>query len=353
MIIQNYRFKVVYIKSWSIIQNKTLQINLLSQIQAILFDMTLSLKYPYTTFLCLLMLVTTSLSAQKTRFSGQYPLATPSKSETQVKAEYEQTVTAILGGVRILSMETTPSKREDPEAFIKDDYKATLDKMNVYAIELCEQLGTDYTDKLKKIAKSIKSNKYINAIASLESIGGISDEEAESLYFIWKEYLEDKEQAMPWTDPKNLKITRVYRAMLTYVSENHDRPFGAQAEQGAVVADAAQALSNCMESPENMLWKGENKMKMREEDELRRLASCVSYYNWRLHDRISGKRAAHINPVIVQHIQKALYDVVRSVIQKQDNWDNDPAHGNNLLQLFEDTKSKGWSVNGDRAQKGK
>ncbi|MFT5648105.1 MAG: hypothetical protein ACI976_002801, partial [Aureispira sp.] len=29
------------------------------------------------------------------------------------------------------------------------------------------------------------------------------------------------------------------------------------------------------------------------------------------------------------------------------------AHGANLLQLFEDTKSSGWTVNGDRANKSK
>lgn len=306
----------------------------------------------YSAFLVLLT-VTIAFQgyAQKTRFNGLYPLASPSKSETQVKAEYENTVTAMVGGVRIMAMETTPTNREDPEAFTKDDYRITLDEMNAYAIELCEKLGTDYANNLKKIAKSIKSNKFSAALSSLESIGGVSSEDAERLFFIWKEYLKDKKKNAPWTDPKNVKITRVYRAMLTYVSENYDRPFGAQAEQGAIVADAAQALSNCMESPDDLAWKGESKMNMREEDELRRLASNVAYYNWRLHDRISGKRAAHINTDVVEHLQMALYDVVRSTIQKQEHWDTDPAHGNNLLRLFEDTKISGWSVNGDRAKK--
>lgn len=303
-------------------------------------------------FSILLMACMTQVHAQKLRFNGHYPLATP-KSESQIKVEYEKTVTAMLGGVRLMAMNTTPTKNDDPEAFTKDAYKVSVTEMGSYAAELCETLKTDYASKLKQIEKSIKSNKFSSAISSLEKIGAKASEDAETIFFIWKEYLRDKNNNAPWTDPKNIQITRVYRAMLSYVGKNYDRPFGAQAEQGAIIADAAQALSNCMENPTELAWKGEAKMNMRKEDELRRLASNVSYYNWRMHDPISGKRSAHINPEVINHLQQALYDVVRTTIKQKDRWHNDPAHGANLLRLFEDTQRSGWTVNGDRAKKRK
>lgn len=310
-----------------------------------------SKKYCGIFFGILLLLIGMQVQAQKLRFNGHYPLATPSDKESQVKAEYEKTVTAMLGGVRLMALNTTPTNRDDPEAFTKDDYKQVVGQMNSYAAELCEKIGADYTNELKKIEKSIKSNKFSDAISSLEKIGAQSSDEAETIYFIWKQYLGDKKNKAPWTDPKNISITRVYRAMLAYVSKNYDRPFGAQAEQGAIIADAAQALSNCMENPTEIAWKGESKVKMRKEDELRRLASNVSYYNWRMHDPTSGKRSAHINENVVRDLQQALYDVVRTTIEKKDKWDNDPVHGANLLRLFNDTKGSGWSVNGDKAKR--
>ncbi|WMX16876.1 hypothetical protein [Aureispira sp. CCB-E] len=311
-------------------------------------------KYCGIFFSILIMVIGGQVQAQKLRFNGHYPLATPKKgSESQAKAEYEKTVTAMLGGVRLMALNTTPTKREDPEAFTKDDYKAIVAEMGTYATELCEALKTDYANDLKKIEKSIKSNKFSSAISSLEKIGAQSTEDAETIFFIWKEYLEDKKKEAPWTNPDNIQITRVYRAMLTYVSKNYERPFGAQAEQGAIIADAAQALSNCMENPTELAWKGESKMNMKKEDELRRLASNVSYYNWRLHDPVSGKRSAHIDPEVVDHLQQALFDVVRTTIQEKDRWNNDPSHGANLLRLFEDTRRSGWTVNGDRAKKSK
>ncbi len=302
-------------------------------------------------FLVLLLILSTEGQAQKTRFDGHYPLAAPREKEAELKVEFEKTVTAMLGGVQIMAMETTPSNREDPEAFIKDDYKKAIDEMGVYAIELCERLGSEDASEIKKIQKSIKSNKYSSAISSLENIGAQSGETAEVLYFVWNEYFGDKKDNAPWTDPQNIRITRVYRAMLNYVSKTYERPFGVQAEAGAIVADAAQALSNCLENPTDLAWKGGSKMNMNQEDELKRLASNVAYYNWRMHDRISGKRAAHIKGEVVRHVQLALFDVIRSIVQNQEKWDADPAHGKNLLQLFEDTKTSGWSVNGDKAQK--
>lgn len=310
-----------------------------------------SKKYCGIFFGILIMALCTKVQAQKLRFNGHYPLATPNNKESQVKAEYEKTVTAMLGGIRLMALNTTPKNREDPEAFTKDDYKMAVGEMSDYAVDLCKKLGTDYATNLKKIAKSIKSNKFSDAISSLEKIGAKSEEDAEVIFFIWKEYLRDQKNEAPWTNPENIQVTRAYRAMLAYVSKNYERPFGAQAEQGAIIADAAQALSNCMENPAELAWKGESKMTMRKEDELRRLASNVSYYNWRMHDPISGKRAAHINEKVVRDLQQALYDVVRTTIKQKDRWDNDPAHGANLLRLFEDTKVSGWSVNGDKARK--
>lgn len=311
-------------------------------------------KYYGIFFSILIMTIGMQVQAQKLRFNGHYPLATPkTTSESQLKAEYEKTLTAMVGGVRLMAMKNTPTKKEDLEAFTKDDYKVVVAEMSAYAEELCVPLKTDNAADLKKIEKLIKSNKFSSAIADLEKIGAQAPEDAEKIFFIWKEYLRDKKNEAPWTDPKNIQITRMYRAMLTYVGKNYERPFGAQAEQGAIIADAAQALSNCMDNPTGLAWKGDSKMNMRKEDELRRLASNVSYYNWRMHDPISGKRSAQINQDLVSHLQQALYDVVRTTMYEKDRWNNDPAHGANLLRLFEDTKNSGWTVNGDKANKSK
>ena len=106
-----------------------------------------------------------------------------------------------------------------------------------------------------------------------------------------------------------------------------------------------------MENPQDLAWKGGSRYTMREGDELRRLASNVSYYHWRLHDPIPARRAAMINRKVVQNVEQALYDVVRSTLEKKENWGMDPAHGANLRRLFEDTRKSGWNVNGDRAQR--
>ncbi len=288
--------------------------------------------------------------AQKLRFNGHYPLATPNDKESQVKAEYEKTLSAILGGVELMGDDNTPTKEIDNEAYTRDGYRAIVENMERYAQELNTQLNIQHDNQLKKISKAIRSNKFSAAITDLKDLGA-NGTDAQEVFFIWKDYMRDKEVGTPWTDPDNIQATRVYRAMLQYVGKNYDRPFGVQAEQGAIVADAAQALSNCMENPDDLAWKGESRFKMRQEDELRRLASLVAYYNWRRHDPISGKRSAHINPLIVDHVQKALYDIVRTTLEKQENWNNDPAHGVNLLHLFEDTKNSGWSVDGERAKR--
>lgn len=288
--------------------------------------------------------------AQKLRFNGHYPLATPNGKESQVKAEYEKTLTAILGGAELMGDDNTPTKEIDKEAYTRDGYKAITENMQRYADELNTQLKLGHDDQLKKIAKALRGNKFSTAVQDLKDLGA-SSTDAQQVFFIWKDYMRDKEVGAPWTDPDNIQVTRMYRAMLQYVSKNYDRPFGVQAEQGAIVADAAQALSNCMENPDEMAWKGESRFSMRQEDELRRLASLVAYYNWRRHDPVSGKRSAHIDPQIVDHVQQALFDIVRTTLEKKENWNNDPAHGANLLRLFKDTKNSGWSVDGEKAKR--
>ncbi len=304
----------------------------------------------YYIFILLFLVVAQDSFAQKLRFNGHYPLAAPNGKESQVKAEYEKTLTAILGGAELMGDDNTPTKEIDNEAYTRDGYRAIVENMQRYADEMNVQLGLEHDDQLKKIAKAIRGNKFEAAVSELKDLGAATTD-AQQVFFIWKDYMRDKEVGAPWTDPDNIRTTRMYRAMLQYVSKNYDRPFGVQAEQGAIVADAAQALSNCMENPDDLAWKGDDRFKMRQEDELRRLASLVAYYNWRRHDPISGKRSAHINPQIVDHVQQALYDIVRTVLDKKENWNNDPAHGANLLRLFEDTKNSGWRVDGERAKR--
>ena len=292
-----------------------------------------------------------SVLSQDSRFVGEYPLAVPSDKKNEITYEMQRTVSAMLGGVRIAAMETTPSKKEDLEAFTKDDIKASLQDMNTYVGELSAKLGIENENQLKKISKSIKSGKFDDATNSLKLLGAKFDGDVESQFFVWKEYLGDIRDNAPWIKPENIRISKIYRQMLAYVSKTFDRPFGVHAEQGAVIADAAQALSNCLENPGDLEWKGETKIKMKEQDELRRLASNVAYYNWRMHDKISGKRAAHINLDIVRDLHNALYHVVYTIIKNKDNWDKDAVHGDNLLKLFKDVKSSGWYVNGIKAQK--
>jgi hypothetical protein len=303
-------------------------------------------------FLFLSLCNTNTLEAQRRgRFIDAYPLAMPSSS-SEYKAEFEKTLGAVLGGIKLLESPNVLKSRSDEEAYIVDDYKSDLNKMITYAKGLCEKTGNDVTKDLDNVAKAIKGSKYGNASGALLKMGAKKGvEEAEHLFFVWRDYLQDIEKESPWTNPKNIKVTRIYRMMINYVGENYDRPFGIQAEQGAVVADGAQALSNCLENPTSLDWKGEAQMGMKEGDQLRRLVSNVAYYDWRIHDKNSGQRAAHIDKEAVRLLQQSLYDVVRTILKNKENWDKDAAHGKNLLALFHATSSNGWSVNGDKAQK--
>jgi hypothetical protein len=301
-----------------------------------------------------LVLVCLNLSvsvAQDTRFHHEYPLAVPSSQKSELSYEMQRTVSAMLGGVKIASDATTPSKTDDKEAFTKESIKLSLQTMLDYFAELSSQVGIDNAGQLKKIEKSIKAGKFDLCNQQLQSLGAQFEGDIEAQFFVWKEYLSDIQQEVPWLSPQNIEVTRVYRQVLSYVSKVYERPFGVQAEQGAVIADAAQALSNCLEHPESIAWKGEKRIKMKEDDELRRLASNVAYYNWRMHDRISGRRAALINTDMIRHLQNSLYQVVYTIIKEEEQWIHHAQHGKNLRQLCKDAAVSGWYVNGDRAQK--
>lgn len=309
-----------------------------------------------------LLLVSLSSNAQRKRFLNDNPLATPRESSVELVPEFTHTVTAMLAGVKLLDKGNITTKKEDPEEQTQDDYKTFLEEISAYAIDIAKKLETEdkgqaakwkkMPDDLKKIIKSVKSNKYADAIASLSNLGALADAK-ENTFFIWRYYIADQKNKMPWVDPANIKVNRTFRSVLFYVSENYDRPFGAQAEMGGVIADAAQALSNSMESPKELTWQGDGPIKIKKEDELRRLASNVAYYEWRLEEPINAQRAALIDYELVSHIKLALYDVVKTLVMNKSDWHRDSSHGVNLLQLYNDTKANGWIVNGDKAKKAK
>ncbi len=300
--------------------------------------------------LCILFLNTQNITAQKSRFIAGYPISTPT-SNADYKEEILKTASAMLGGLKLLDSPNLPKSKADKEAYLAEDYKTALNEMTNYAIGLCDKAGKVYLKDLEKVAKSIKTSKYSAASGFLLKMGAKASQDSEKSFFIWKDYLEDIKNNAPWINPKNIKVNYIYQTMLHYIGSNYDRPFGVQAEQGAIIADGAQALSNCLENPNELDWKGELKMSMKEGDQLRRLASDVAYYAWRRHDKNSGMRAAHIDTKIVRLLQISLYDTVRSIMDRKGGWDADPAHGKNLLALFEATISNGWSVNGDKAKR--
>lgn len=291
------------------------------------------------------------ISAQDKRFHKEYPLALPSDDKSELSYEIQRTVSAMLGGVKLASLETTPKKQEDPEAFTKDDIKNSLQEMLDYVAELSAKLQIENSAQLKKIGALIKGGKYDDATQKLKLLGAKSDGDIEAQFFVWKEYMSDIKNKAPWIDPANIKISRIYREMLTYVAKVYERPYGVQAEPGAILADAAQALSNCLEHPNDIAWHGETKIKMTEKDELKRLASNVAYFNWKMHDKVSGRRAALINTEVVRHLHHALYHVVHTIIKNHETWNMDAGHSKNLAQLYKDVQNNGWYVNGDKARK--
>ncbi|MCH2043998.1 MAG: hypothetical protein MK212_07615 [Saprospiraceae bacterium] len=293
------------------------------------------------------------------RFMNGYPLATPSDSRFENEAELKQTMTALIGGARMLASGLSSAGKDDGEAFSKQDYLEIIDQMVVYADELAIKAkgssSADTWNKDKKsITKGLKGGQYDKARSGLKACGGVDDKDAERIFFIWKDYLGEKDAALPWLDAKNIKITRIYRSLLDHVSKKYEKPFGPFAEQGAILADAMQALSNSLEDPSELAWQGEGKFTLlRSEDELKRLASNVVYYEWKLHDPINATRSAQIKREQVRVVKLALYDVVRSMVERKTDWDKDPSHGKNLVHLYEATLEHGWKVNGNKAEANK
>lgn len=297
------------------------------------------------------------LSAQTNkRFMNGYPLTTPSDSRSDNEAELKQTMTALIGGARILASGISAGGKDDGEAFSKQDYLVMIDNMVAYADQLAiKAKGSNTADTWNKdkksIAKGLKGGQYEKARSGLKACGGVDEKDSERIFFIWNDYIGEKDKAMPWLNSENVKITRIYRSLLDHVAKKYDKPFGPFAEQGAVLADAMQALSNSLEDPNELAWQGEGKFTLlRSEDELKRLASNVVYYEWKLHDPTNATRTAQIKREQVRVLQLALYDVVRSMVERKKEWAKDPSHGKNLVQLYEATLAHGWKVNGNKAE---
>jgi hypothetical protein len=297
-----------------------------------------------------------SMRAQPMRFRGPYPLATPAENIIELKAEYEHNLKAINGGLRMIEKPNTPSKKEDKEAVTKAEFKAQVETMFAYATELATKLAAiqkePWSSKLtalQQLGKSIKGGKNQAAIDWLTANEVVDNEANEELFLIWYDYLDDRKAAVPWLLPANIEITRSYRDLLDYVTKNFDRPYGLQAEQGAVSANAAQALSNCLEFPEQVGWTGGKDISLKKDDELRQLASNLVFYEWRLYTPINGQRAAAINRVEVRNIRMAIYNTVTAIHKYQKNWSKEQGHSSQILQLYRDAKAEGWTVDGLRA----
>jgi hypothetical protein len=297
-----------------------------------------------------------SILAQSTRFRGPYPLATPAENIIELKAEYEHNLKAINGGLRMIDKANTPSKKDDKEAFTKAEFKAQVETMFAYATELATKLAAIQKEPwgskvtaLQQLGKSVKGGKNQAAIDWLTANETVDNEANEELFFIWHDYLEERKLNSPWLLPANLEVTRSYRNLLDYVTKNFDRPYGLQAEQGAVSANAAQALSNCLEFPEQVGWLGGKEISLKKDDELRHLASNIVFYEWRLYTPINGQRAAAINRAEVRNIRIALYNMVAAINKYQKNWNREQGHSEQILQLYRDAKIEGWAVDGLRA----
>lgn len=294
--------------------------------------------------------------AQAGRFKGAYPLATPAENVIELKAEYEHNLKAICGGLRLMDKENTPSKAADKEAVSKQDFKSQIETMHTYAVELATKLAAiqkePWATKLANLAqlgKHIKSGKAQPALDWLVANEVANSEANEELFLIWHDYLLEKQLNAPWLNPANIEATRNYRNLIDYVTKNFDRPYGLQAEQGAISANAAQALSNCLEFPNELDWTGEGKISLKEDDQLRHLASNMVFYEWRLYTPINGQRANAINRSNVRNVKRALYDVMLTMQSNKENWNKQKGHGENILLLYKDALDNGWTVDGLRA----
>lgn len=316
-------------------------------------------NYKLIIAICVCFISCSNIYAQTSRFRGNFPLAAPAKNSlVELKADYDNTLAAISGGMRLIEKENTPSKKTDNEVVTKQDFKNEVEKLYAYALETATTISTlqanpwqETVKDLEKLGKSIKGGKYGDAFAWLQAKDVKSSENQEELFLIWTAYLEDVRLNMPWTVPVNLDVTRTYRSVLEYVAKHFDRPYGLQAEQGAISSTTAQALSNCIEFRNELSWKGTGDITIKQDDQLRHLMANIVYYEWRLYTPINGQRAAGINKTYVRNAQKAAYYLIYSMKKHTPEWYSNPVLGECILQLYKDVLTQNWRVDGLRAIK--
>ena len=314
-------------------------------------------SYKLLIAICICCLSLSNMYGQNARFRGVYPLAAPTEdSQVELKADYEQTLAAISGGMRLIEKENTPSKKTDNEVVTKQDFKVEVEKMQAYALDLATKLAakqanpwTETVKELEKLGKAIKGAKYKDAFAWLEAKNIKSTAEQEELFLIWATYLEDKSLNMPWTDPKNIDATRTFRSLIDYVSKKFDKPYGLQAEQGALSSNTAQYLSNCIEFRKELSWAGEGDINLKAEDQLSLLINNIVYYEWRTFTPVNGQRAAGLNKTYIRNVKKAAYYLVLAMKRDNEYWYSNPILGENILQLYKDALAQKWLVDGLRA----
>lgn len=306
---------------------------------------------PYLIFaLAFFLFGTETAEAQRKRFTvGDYPLASVSESAQDREEEYQKCLEALLGGISLVEDPTTPkSNKNDPEVFTVGNYEEAMQALAAYAQSVCAE---DKADEAKKIGKLLKSGKWAAASSAIQAAGAKASKENERSFFIWKDYLEELPLDVPWLQKDYLESSRKYRAFLKYVSKRYERPYGLQAEMGAILADAAQALSNSLENPEKITWRGETEASLEEDDQLRRLAAVVAYFEWRLYEPANGRRSANIDRKAVRLCRQALYDMLHTIVKEPEHWFGDSRHGETLQKLYNMVYAQGWKVDGLKAKK--
>ncbi len=306
-------------------------------------------------FLCCL-LVSAAAHAQNTRFKGMHPLAAPADNIIELKTEWEYIMQALAGGIRMIEKQTTPAKKSDPESFTKADFKAHTEAIADYALQLATKLAAIQKDpwekrvvEVQQVQKDLKAAKYKPVSDWLTTQQVQSTEALEEHFLICHDYIVDKQLNAPWTRAENIETTRMFRNVIDYATKAFERPYGLQAEQGAVSANAAQSLSNCLEFPQNLSWNGEKEISFKKDDEIRQLVGTIVFYEWRLYQPVNGVRAAAINRTHIRNTKKALYDLIAAMQSNQKDWHKQKGHGDNIQQLYRDAAESGWSVDGLRA----
>jgi len=294
------------------------------------------------------------LWAQPQRFNGGFPICTPDESPAEIEPEIDQTLKAIYGGCQLALDERVLKKRKDPEAYILSDYQEQMLAFVAYAQEQNSKLkGQPRKKLLEELEKLLKKEKFEAAqlLLKKENLEGQGQEDWQTLYFAWANYRYEAQAQAPWLDPTNRQTNRRYRSIINYVTQRFEQPFGQQAQMGGVVADAAQALSNCMAYPENLAWQGEGGFNMKKEDELRRLASNIAYLEWRSQEKTNGRRAYAIDRKAIMKLKLALFDVIQSMEQQKRSWHSSSKHGENLEILYNLTFDNNWRVDASSALK--